>query len=376
MKKSRLIPRFPRRVPGLPVAGVAAIALMLGPPPLSAASTPVPAGEVTPSVVGTIGGQPLSAAEVISASKPDFDRLDNDYEREYHALQSKYARARHDLLQRKSDEVLDRRALELEVASRGVGMDAVLAGLQAPLVSEEDVRSFYEANKARTTQSYEAMAPQIRRYLTATRSDAAKRSFYADLRSRNGVRSYLTPYRVEIAATGPARGPSGAVVTIVEFADFQCPYCKQAEGTLHTLLADHPQDVRLVFRNLPLTPMHPNAEIAAAAGICAGRLGKFWEMHDAMYQDQGALTHDALVETAQRLGLDTDRFSACLSDRSTREALDSDARAALELGLGSTPYFFINGRPLDGSVPLEKFESIIGEELERTPAQRTAQARH
>jgi protein-disulfide isomerase len=294
-----------------------------------------------------------------------------------HALQQKYARAHHDLLQRKSDELLDRRALEMEAAARGVGTDVVLKGLLAPVVTDDDVRNFYEANKGQTTQSYEGAAPQIRRYLSTLRDDAATHDFYADLRSRHGIRSYLTPYRVKVAASGPARGPSTAAVTIVEFADFQCPYCKQAEGTLRTLLARHPQNVRLVFRNLPLAPLHPNAEISATAGVCADRLGKFWEMHDAMYADQGALGRDALVETARRLGLDGDRFSTCLTDRATRQALDDDASAALELGLGSTPYFFIDGRPLDGSVPLEKFESIIAEELGgEQPAEKTAHIQH
>lgn len=164
---------------------------------------------------------------------------------------------------------------------------------------------------------------------------------------------------------GPARGPGTAPVTIVEFGDFQCPYCKEAESSLHTVLAEHPRDVRVVFRNLPLTQIHPNARIAAEASICADRQGKFWEMHDAMYADQSALNANALERTAQRLGLNGDRFAACLTDGSTSQALDLDAKAAEELGLEGTPYFFINGRPLDGNVPVEKFESVIADELHR-----------
>jgi protein-disulfide isomerase len=149
----------------------------------------------------------------------------------------------------------------------------------------------------------------------------------------------------------------------VEFADFQCPYCKRAESSLHAVLKQYPRDVRIVFRNLPLTQIHPQAESAAEAAVCADRQGKFWEMHDAMYADQSALSIEALKDTAKQLGLNLGQFSACLSGGTPAAALDADAKAAEELGLSGTPYFFINGRPVDGNVPLEKFQSIIAEEL-------------
>jgi protein-disulfide isomerase len=113
-----------------------------------------------------------------------------------------------------------------------------------------------------------------------------------------------------------------------------------------------------------LTQIHPNAKLAAEAAICADRQGKFWEMHDAMYEDQSALNLDSLKSTATRLGLNADRFSTCIADGSASGSLDLDAKAAAELGLAGTPYFFINGRPIDGDVPIEKFESIIKDELQ------------
>jgi protein-disulfide isomerase len=136
-------------------------------------------------------------------------------------------------------------------------------------------------------------------------------------------------------------------------------------------MARYPREVRVVFRNLPLTQIHPNAKIAAEAAVCADRQGKFWEMHDAMYDDQSALNLDALKSAATRLGLDADRFSACLADGSTSQSLDLDAKAAHELGLTGTPYFFVNGRPIDGNVPVEKFESLIQDELHRAAQHRS-----
>jgi protein-disulfide isomerase len=114
--------------------------------------------------------------------------------------------------------------------------------------------------------------------------------------------------------------------------------------------------------------VHPNALIAAEAGLCADRQGRFWDMHDAMYDDQKALTPDALKSTAARIGLDAARFSACLADRATGSALDADEQAAKDLGLNGTPYFFINGRPVDGSPTHEMFEGLIAEELKSAKA--------
>jgi protein-disulfide isomerase len=157
----------------------------------------------------------------------------------------------------------------------------------------------------------------------------------------------------------------------VEFGDFQCPFCREEEDTLHSLLIAHPDDVRLVFRQMPLQSLHPDAMTAAEAAVCADRQGKFWEMHDAMFSDQTALGVAALKETAKRLGLDTDVFSACMSDAKTTDAIAFDTKAASELAISGTPYFFVNGRPINGSIPKAKFESIIADELHRLAATRT-----
>ncbi|MFI4914501.1 MAG: DsbA family protein, partial [Steroidobacterales bacterium] len=136
------------------------------------------------------------------------------------------------------------------------------------------------------------------------------------------------------------------------------------------VLAKHPDDVRLVFRHLPLTSLHPNAQIAAEAAVCADAQGKFWEMHDAMFGDQNSLAASSLKQTAQRLGLDTGQFASCLSDAKTSQTVATDARAANALGVSGTPSFFINGRLIDGNVPQEQFEALIGEELQRAPNRR------
>ncbi len=314
-------------------------------------------------VIAVVGQTRISESDVIAANSADFDRLENDSEVQRHHLELKLAKSRHDLLQQDLDKMLDRDALDLEAKNRGVQQDKVLADLKLVAPTEAEARAFYEANRERIKQPYEEVAPKLVEYLTTQRNQAATRSFYDALRVKHGITASLAPYREAVADSGPARGESHARVTIVEFGDFQCPYCREAEASLRTVMAHYPQDVRVVFRNLPLTQIHPDAKTAAEAGVCADRQGKFWEMHDAMYDDQSALSADALKKTAARLGLEADRFSACLVDPATSQALGADAKAARDLGLEGTPFFFINGRPIDGSVPVEKFERVIADEL-------------
>ena len=322
-------------------------------------------------VVAVIGQRRIGESDVIAANSADFDRLQSDSELERRHLELKLAKSRHDLLQQDLDKMLDRDALDMEARSRGIRTDQVLAGLKLTTPTEEEARVFYEANRERIKQPYEEVAPKVIEYLATQRNQGATRSFYDALRAKHGIRSTLAPYREAVADSGPARGESTARVTIVEFADFQCPYCRDAETTLRTIMAHYPEEVRVVFRNLPLTQIHPDAKAAAEAGVCADQQGKFWEMHDAMYDDQSALSADALKKTAARLGLDTQLFATCLADPRTSEALGPDAKAARDLGLEGTPYFFINGRPIDGSVPVEKFERVIADELHQTAHDRS-----
>jgi protein-disulfide isomerase len=326
----------------------------------SSASTPI----------GLIGSEPVTQEAFEKADQSDFQRLHDDYETEQHRLQFRYAKARYDLLKQRLDARLDEAALEAEAKARGAPDAAVLADLKVTPPTDEEVRAFYEKNRDRVREPFDQVASQAREYLMHQRDETAKRVFYDQLRAKHGVKSLLGPYRVDVAATGPARGPDSAPVTIVEFGDFQCPYCRQAESSLRAVLAQYPGEVRVVFRNLPLSQIHPQAGLAAEAAVCADHQGKFWQMHDAMYADQSALTLDALKDTAKRLGLNVAQFSTCLAG-GVPASLDDDLKAAQTLGLTGTPYFFINGRPLDGNVPLDKFQSVIADELRARAAERS-----
>jgi protein-disulfide isomerase/uncharacterized membrane protein len=182
---------------------------------------------------------------------------------------------------------------------------------------------------------------------------AADRKFY-DLYTKLPVLSTAD-------ALGPAthvKGNADAPVTIVEFSDFECPACGHAFGDLRELIRSRP-DVKLVFRHFPLDSrcnpgmqqqLHPDACLAAAAAECAGRLGRFWEYHDMLFEHQKALDRDSLFRYAREVGLDIPAFRACLDDPATMDGIAADVAAGMRLGVESTPTIFINGRRVQGAL--------------------------
>jgi protein-disulfide isomerase len=157
------------------------------------------------------------------------------------------------------------------------------------------------------------------------------------------------------------RGPQDARVTIVEFSDFQCPYCAQARGLVDQVLAAYPKDVNFAYKNLPL-PMHPNAEPAARAALAAGKQGKFWEMHDELFKHSSDLSPATIHAIAEKLRLNVSRFEADMDSSPVRQQLDLEIRQAKVAGVRGTPTFFVNGR-LAQTRSLEGFKSMIEAEL-------------
>lgn len=232
-------------------------------------------------------------------------------------------------------------------------------------VTEEDKKAFFEANKARIGNRTEAeVMPQIEDYLRRSRVDERRAELTKELRAGAQVRILLEPMRKEVAATGPSRGPAQAPVTIVEFSDFQCPFCSRVLDTVRQVEERYKGQVRLVFRHFPLN-MHANAPKAAEASACANDQGKFWELHDRMFANQNGLAPDALKGMAADLGLDTAKFNECLDKGVYAEAVKKDLEAGSAAGVNGTPAFFINGRLVSGAAPLEQFTRVIDDELQR-----------
>lgn len=170
--------------------------------------------------------------------------------------------------------------------------------------------------------------------------------------------------RYDIPTEGyPSFGPEDAPITIVEFSDFQCPFCRRFhEQTYQALLDEYPGQIRFVYRNLPLTSIHPDAMSAAVASLCANDQGVFWEYHDKLFSSD-ALGREVYLQYATELGMDTEEFTACLDSGKHDEFIQKDMDFALNLGVRSTPTFFINGLALVGAQPLANFQQLIDKEL-------------
>jgi protein-disulfide isomerase len=160
-----------------------------------------------------------------------------------------------------------------------------------------------------------------------------------------------------------AIGPEDAPIVIVEFSDYQCPYCRRwHEQVYQPLLNEYPGQIRLVYRHLPLTSIHPDAFSAAEAAMCAGEQNAYWPFHEKLFSSE-SLGNSMYIQHAQELGLDMTTFEACLADHKYQEAVQSDLDFAVNLGVRSTPTFFINGLAIVGAQPLDVFKQVIDQEL-------------
>jgi protein-disulfide isomerase len=154
-------------------------------------------------------------------------------------------------------------------------------------------------------------------------------------------------------------GSADAPVTLVEYGDYECPYCRGAFRDVHEMLDRLPGKIRFVFRNFPLQQVHPHAEQAAEAAEAAGAQGKFWDMYEQLLQPYARLDTDALIDYAQRIGLDIPRFRADITDRRYARKIDTDVQEGLRNGVNQTPKFYVNGQRVDGKVPLEHLEELV-----------------
>jgi len=170
--------------------------------------------------------------------------------------------------------------------------------------------------------------------------------------------------RVRTPADSLSRGPNDALVTIVAFSDFQCPFCSRVNPTIEQLVKDYPGKVRVQFRHYPL-PFHSDAPLASQASLEAGAQGKFWEMHDKLFTNQRAIKREDLDKYAGELGLDMGKFKAALDSGKHKAQVEADTALGGKLGVRGTPHFFINGRALSGAQPITAFKEIVDDELVR-----------
>jgi protein-disulfide isomerase len=227
-------------------------------------------------------------------------------------------------------------------------------------ITDAEVEAFYEEQSDQMGgMTLEQVAPRIRDYLEKRRGQEVVEKMVEDA----GVEILLERPRVDIAADGPSKGPADAPVTIIEFSDFQCPFCSRALPVLEEVMNRYPDDVRLVYRHLPLDRIHPRARAAAEASLCAEEQGQFWAYHDLLFANSKSLADDDLMQYAGDVGLDVDAWKQCMDEGRTKAKIEADLADGRSVGITGTPAFVINGVMITGARPVEDFVAIIDEEL-------------
>jgi len=284
--------------------------------------------------------------------------------------------------QKQLDVLIDQKLLENEAAKRGVTIAALIQSEMTAKITPptaEEVAKFYEDNKAGLTGDFKTLEDQIKTYLSAQRLKTRQQEFLASLRSNAKINVLLTPppiFRSDVSTSGaPVRGAGDAPVTIVEFSDFHCPFCRKVQPVLDDVRAKYGNKVKIVFRDFPLDSLHPQTSTVSQAAHCATEQGKFWEFHDKVFKNLPDATAATLDSFAKDVGMDVTAFDACRTSSKYTAAVTASLQEGAKLGITGTPTFFINGRMLVGAQPFEEFVKVIDEELALTGAPRPTASR-
>jgi protein-disulfide isomerase len=322
---------------------------------VSAQTSPTPKG-----AAATIGDEVISMADLERSTATELASLEEQ---------------RYRVLDRKLTQIIAERLLTREARRRGVSVEALLhaeVSSKTPAVTGDDVNAFIAQNRERLKGSEADLKARVADYLHRLQVGQRTEAYVASLRLKTPVQVYLKPpdpVRVKIDGdVGFARGPRDAPVTIVEFSDFQCPFCKTVVATLKQLTAQYSDRVRWVFRDFPIAGLHPEAQRAHEAARCAGEQGKFWPYHDLLFERAPEVSPAALRAYAAQVGAEAAAFSQCLESGKHRAAVNADIETGTRLGVTGTPTFFINGQLLVGNQPLAEFQRLIERELGRTAA--------
>jgi len=328
--------------------------LMIGALSLSASDAVKPAA--------TIGNTAISLSELDAAIGARLNRIRND---EYNIRRN----VLEDLI---ATKLIDAEAARRHVTSEELFKTEIEARITPPVLAE--IEPVYDGVADRyqgltKDQALAEIADGMRRQRIGTR----RAQFIKELRAAAGVKVNLEPPRVAVKADGPSRGGANAPVTIVEFSDFECPFCGHAVETLQQVEKKYGDNVLIVFRDYPLFS-HRTAKRAAEAAHCAEELGKFWEMHDRLFTKGGPLSDGDLYRFAGQAGIDRNKFDQCLTSGKYKEAWKPSQDEGNRVGVTSTPSFFINGRMLVGAAGYDVFSKIIDEELANVAPTRPAAA--
>jgi len=240
--------------------------------------------------------------------------------------------------------------------------------------SEEEIKEVYDATAEKfggNFPAFEEVEATIREAVQRQLEESAQTEYFDELMATAKIDILLPPVipdAREVPTKGPSKGNPNAPVTIVEFADFECPFCSRAQATVDRILETYGDDIRYIFRDFPM-PFHSFAQKAAEAAHCAGEQGKYWEMHALLFENSDALAVADLKTYATQIDLDSEQFNTCLDASSTAPLVKESLALVKKLGIRGSPTFFINGRQISGAQPFERFKEVIDSELKAASQQ-------
>jgi protein-disulfide isomerase len=303
--------------------------------------------------VATVGGRAITRAELEEHVRPKLIELEGE----------RYEALRVGLDEMVADELVKQEAKARNMTPEALEKQEVDDKVAAP--TDAEIQKVYDDNKDQLKgQTLEQLKPRIVEYLKGQRTQERRNAFVNELRAKHKTTIALRPPVIQVDTAGrPERGGGvKAPITIVEFSDYECPFCGRAEKIVNQVMTTYGDRVRLVYRDFPLE-MHQHARLASEAANCANAQGKFWEYHAKLFDNQTALGEDQLKTYAGDLGLDKAKFDSCLKEKPFKAAIDKDMADGAKVGVNGTPAFFINGRMLSGAQPFDKFKEVIDDEL-------------
>lgn len=306
----------------------------------------------TSAVVATINGATITDAELTEAAREDLKQFDMQvYKIKKGAL----------------DELIETRLIEGAAKKDGKSVEEFVqinidAKVKKP--SEEEMKAFYEQHKGQVGgKSFDEVKDSISQFMNRRAAGEAREAVLAQLRTDAKVMVQLEPPRATVeTGDNPSQGKKGAPITIVEFTDYECPFCGRVRPTVTELMEKYKGKIYYVLRDYPL-PFHGNAKKAHEAAHCAGDQNKYWEMNKRLFENQKALGVDKLKDYAKGIGLNMGKFDKCLDSGKYAKKVDENQAYGSKVGVNGTPAFFINGIALSGAQPIGAFTEIIDVEL-------------
>jgi protein-disulfide isomerase len=301
--------------------------------------------------VATVGTRSITRAELEAHIKPKLIEIETE----------KYDAMKEGLDDMIGDELLKQEAAARKITPEELEKQEIASKLTEP--TDAEIQKVYDDNKAQLGgQTLDQVKPRIIQFLKQQAGVQKREEYLTSLKSKYKTTVALRPPVIEVSGAGrPERGGANAKVTIIEWSDYECPFCKRAEATVEQVMTTYGDKVKLIYRDYPL-PFHAHARPAAEAANCANAQGKFWEYNKKLFAAQD-LSTEKLKSMADEVKLDRTKFDDCLTKTPYKAAIDKDIADGAAVGVNGTPAFFINGRMLSGAQPFEKFKEVIDDEL-------------